>query len=306
MDLSVNLAGIALGHPLMNAAGTCKLFDGKEGVEELTRSAVSAVMVGSITLKERAGNSGEVYYSDPLLFSLNSLGLPNPGSVYYREHLPKMAAAVHGAGKFLFVSVAGFVPSEYAVLTRIAVERGADFVELNCSCPNIWQGEEQKQIACFNPKIVAEILRCLDRQFVGEDIRLAVKLSPFSDPELLKEVAEVIAESKLVKAVTAVNTFPNAFSFDETGKPRITPGGGLAGLAGPALMPIGLGQVRQLRDLLPKRIDIIGVGGITKGQDILDYLRAGAKAVQIATAFMDRGARVFSEILGEFVDLVGD
>lgn len=309
MDLSVNLAGMILEHPVMNAAGTCKMLDGLEGIKELARSSASAVMVGSITLNSREGNSGEVYYSNPL-FSLNSLGLPNPGADYYKKHLPEMAATVHDAGKFLFVSVAGFAPSEYAILTRIAVGGGADFVELNLSCPNVWEGREQKQIACFNPKLVAKILNCVsgefvgeDGEFVGEDIRLIVKLSPFSDPGLLKEAAAVIAESKLVKAVTAINTFPNAFSFDKTGKPRITPGGGLAGLAGPALKPIGLGQVKQLRDLLPERLQIIGAGGIISGQDIVDYLRAGAVAVQMTTAFMDRGPKVFSELLREFVEL---
>ncbi len=314
MDLKVNLAGLELEHPIMNAAGVCKLPYGWEGVPELTRSAASAVMVGSITFEERTGNSGEVYVpvkdrneekdeDGKILYSLNSLGLPNPGADYYKKNLPEMAAVVHKAGKFLFVSVAGFAPSEYAALTRIVVEGGADAVELNLSCPNVWKGKEQKQIACFNPKLVAEILDCFGGEFAGEDIKLIVKLSPFSDPELLKEAVAVIAESKLVKAVTAINTFPNAFSFDESGKPRITPAGGLAGLAGPALKPIGLGQVKQLRDLLPERIQIIGVGGITKGQDVLDYLRAGADAVQVATAFMDRGPKVFSELLGELVEL---
>lgn len=77
---------------------------------------------------------------------------------------------------------------------------------------------------------------------------------------------------------------------------------GFGGMAGSALKPIGLGQVRQWRNLLPERIAVIGVGGVTRGRDILDYLRAGATTVQIATAFLDRGLPVFCDLVSEFVD----
>lgn len=301
-NLSVKIADIILEHPVMNAAGTCKLLDGPEGVREFARSATAVIMVGSITVEYREGNTGEVYWAGEG-FSLNSLGLPNPGASFYRTHLPEMVAIAHETGKPLFVSVAGFNPTEYAILTELAFRGGADLVELNLSCPNVWGGGRQKRIACFDPQLVGEILFLVEKE-VGVEAKIAVKLSPFSDPFALSEVAKVIAESKLVKVVTTVNTFPNAFSYDEKGKPRITPGGGLAGLGGPALKPIGLGQVIQSRSMLPERIDIIGVGGITTGQDILDYLKAGACAVQITTAFLERRAKVFGELLTEFVNLV--
>ena len=304
MELQVNLAGIHLEHPLMNAAGTCKLLNGSEGVRELARSNTAAIMVGTITLERREGNSGEVYWTNEM-FSLNSLGWPNPGRLYYQQHLPTMAVLSHNAGKPLFVNVGGFSPDEYATLTEFAFERGADLVELDLSCSSIWEEGQQKRIPCFDPRLVEEILRCVEEK-VGVETKVAVKLSPFSDSFALGEVAQVIGQSKVVKVVTTVNTFPNAFSYDERGKPRITPGGGLAGLGGPALKPIGLGQVKQLRSMLPEHIDIVGVGGITTGQDILDYQRAGAVAVQTATALLGRRLKVFSQLLSELISIVSN
>jgi len=297
-DLAVDLMGLRLEHPLMNAAGTCKLV---EEVNQLSRSATSAVLVGSITVDERPGNSGNVYWAGTM-FSLNSLGLPNPGARYYHQHLPAMVARAREAGKPLLVSVAGFSPEEYAELAGLALDRGADGVELNLGCPNVWHGDRQERIACFDPSLVAAILQGVEER-VGAEARVSVKISPFSDPCALVEVARVIEEHRVAKAVTTTNTFPNAFTYDDSGQPTISPGGGLAGLAGPALKPIGLGQVRQLREVLPERIQVIGVGGIGSGRDVLEYLRAGATATQIATAYLARYERVFSTFLAEMVDL---
>lgn len=303
-ETTVNLAGVQLQHPLMNAAGTCKLLDGSEGVKNLARSATAAVMVGSITLEPRTGNSGDVYWASDV-YSLNSLGLPNPGVPYYSKHLPEMVDVAHKADKPLFVSVAGFSPDEYATLAEVARNGGADLIELNLGCPNVWQGSQQKRIACFDSRLVEDILGRVEER-IGVNNRVSVKISPFSDPFSLNEVAQVVGRFGLVKAVTSINTFPNSFSCDSNGKPRIAPGGGLAGLAGCAVKPIGLGQVKQLRDCLPAHIQIVGVGGISSGQDILDYQRVGATAVQIATAFLERREQVFSSLLAELVEVSGE
>lgn len=302
LEFQVNIAGIKLESPLMNAAGTCKSLEGPEGVKRLVRSATAAIMVGSITLECREGNLGETYWSGEF-FSLNSRGLPNPGASYYRQYLPEMVAVAHSSNKPLFVNVAGFTPTEYALLTELAFQGGADLVELNLSCPNIWQEGQQKKIACFDLQLVNEILQCVEEK-VGEEAKVAVKLSPFSDPFSLQEVAQVIEQSRLVKAVTAVNTFPNTLAYDERGNPRITPAGGLAGFGGLGLKPIGLGQVKQLKAILSKRINIIGVGGITCGIDIRDYRLAGADALQICTALLDHGPEIFVRLLIEFAETV--
>lgn len=298
---SVSLAGLSLEHPVMNAAGTCKRT---EDVERLSRSAAAAIVIGSMTVLPREGNSGQVYQqASGGRFSLNSLGLPNGGKDYYMKALPETVKIAHDAGKPLLASAAGFSPSEYAELATLALDAGADLVELNLGCPNVWQGSDQKPIASFNPDLVGEILGEV-QEAIGTEKPVSVKLSPYSDPELLTTIAGRIANSPLVKVVTTTNTFPNAFGFDQQGRPLIRVTGqadeALAGLGGPAMKAIGLGQVMQFRKLLPERIQIIGVGGISTGSDIQEYLQVGAIAVQVATAYLRDGQHdenVFSRLL---------
>lgn len=304
------LCGVELEHPIINAAGTCKTV---EEVAALARGAVAAVVVGSVTREARAGNAGNVYWAGTD-FSLNALGLPNRGLAYYVDHLPAMVELAHASGKPLAVSVAGFSAAEYAEMAAAAAVAGADLVELNLACPNVWDGGSQKRIACFDLRqtdaICAGVERALADLAAGGGVTappFGVKISPFSDPVALAELAAIIArraaEPGGPRFVTAVNTFPNALVMDSSHRPVVNMG--LAGLSGAALRPVGLGQVRQLRGLLPDNVEIIGVGGIGSGRDVVDYLAAGASAVALATAFWNRGEDpgVFGDILSDWVDL---
>ncbi|KLL10699.1 dihydroorotate oxidase [Protofrankia coriariae] len=309
------LCGVELEHPLMNAAGTCKSLD---EVSALARSAVSAVVVGSITLRARTGNGGNVYYPGDF-FSLNALGLPNPGLAYYREHLPAMISMAHAAGKPLVVSIAGFSEAEYAIAAHDVALAGVDIIELNLACPNVWDDGRQKRIACFDndrtEAICAQVGQALaaaaSTATGGSEDRqpppFGIKISPFSDPAGLAALADLVARlsgtPRGPRFVCAVNTFPNAFALDEANRPVIDVE--LAGLAGAALRPVALGQVRQLRRLLPETVELIGVGGVSRGRDIADFLCAGATTVQAATAFWNRNgdAGVFGDILTDYVDL---
>jgi len=311
------LCGIDLEHPVMNAAGTGKSL---EDVAELARSATAAVMVGSITVAPRAGNSGATYHSGAG-FSLNALGLPNRGLGYYREHLRAMANLAHDAGKPLVLSIAGFSVDDYAQVAAATAPTGVDLLELNLACPNVWDGGSQKRIACFDPGQTAAICAAVDETLraAGAPIPYGVKISPFSDPEALAGLAEVLGKLTTGEHaslgngrrggpgyVCATNTFPNALAFDDAGRPAI--GVELAGFAGPALRPVALGQVRQLRRLLPASIAIVGAGGVTTGRDVADFLRAGAQAVQVATAYWNRDgdAAVFGEIAADWAEHAAD
>ncbi len=300
MDLQVNFAGLTLEHPLMNAAGTCKLT---EHVRKLARSASAAVVLGSITVESRSGNSGNVFWRNEC-FSLNSLGLPNPGKEYYRRELPLISAICHDQGKPLIVSVAGFSSKEYGILAEVALEGGADLIELNLGCPNVWDEGKQKRIACFDLELVEEILF---QEVLGRIVNsgvIGVKVSPFSDPMQLEEFARFLAKHNLTQFfLTAVNTFPNALAIDEVGIQRITPAEGLAGLAGPALKPIALGQIRQYRNILTPEIQIAGAGGVQSGQDMRDFQRVGAAVIQMNTAYGE-DERVFERVLSEYVELL--
>lgn len=297
MDLSRTVAGLSLEHPVMNAAGTCKTL---ADMEKLARSAVSAVVLGSITKERRDGNAGDVYWCGDT-HSVNSLGMPNPGAAGTERNLPQMARMAHDRGKPLIVSVAGFSPEEYGDLAALAHAGGADAVELNLGCPNVWDGGAQKRIASFDTGLMRAVLRRA-RAAVVDGFPIFVKLSPYSDPQALEEAVRLV-QACGIQGLTGPNTFPNAFAVDERGKPRISPAEGFAGYAGRAYKPIALGQVRQYRRHLAPELRIIGVGGIWTGRDVRDFLAAGADAVQVGTAYLERDAQVFGDILAELVDL---
>lgn len=316
MSLATTLAGIELEHPLMNAGGTCKKLD---EVERFARSTVSAVMV-NILIDQRPGNSGSVYWSNGR-YSLNSLGLPSPGEDYYKTVLPEMVRLVHQAGKKIFVNVSGFATWEYARLVKLAAEAGVDGVELNFGCPNIWSGTDQKPILSFNPPGMRDVLWRIHNE--GVEIPLGVKLSPFSDPNFIVVVCDMLADADRdgaakVHWLTLSNTFPNGLSLDsDTSKPVISGDTGLAGVGGKAMKPLALGQIKQFMiqqadGKLPTHIEFVGVGGITLGQDIADYMSLqveGANrvsAVQAATAYFDHDEdpSVYGEIAAEYAVIV--
>ena len=303
--IEATVGTLRLDHPIMNGAGWgCKTL---EEVRLLAATPVSAIVVGSITLEPRSGNPGNVYWADPLRrFSLNSLGLPNRGWPYYGELLQQMRRVAHDAKKPLIVSIACFSPEEYAKLAGFVADQDVDMIELNLGCPNVWGQDGQKPIASYEPRIVENILALVReeiRHSTSPNVAVAAKISPLP-PSILNEVAAVIAEMGIIDVVTATNTLPNGFMWNDT-KPAIEAGGGLAGVAGASLKPIAMGVVKQLCDLLPAHFDIIAVGGIEYGQDVLDYLRIGpkVKAVQVVTAYANQGPKVFDRILSEFVGL---
>lgn len=302
--MEITYAGIRLESPVVNAAGTCKTI---EDVEQFAQTPIGAITVGSITMEPRELNPGDTYWMDPEgRYSLNSLGLPNGGMPYYEKALPKMRDLAHAEGKPLFVSVAGFSPEEYLHLTAFAASYGADLVELNLGCPNVWgEGGGQKPIASYEPELVGLILtEIVSGLLTPLSTPVTLKLSPLP-PNLLYRLVEklcVFSGDALIRGVVASNTFPNGFGWEGT-RTAITPGGGKAGFAGPGFKGIALGQVVQLRELLNADIDVMGAGGVQTGKDVQDYLRAGAKVVGINTAFTNKGFRVFSDVLMEYAEL---
>lgn len=294
---ATRIAGVALEHPLLNAAGTART---PREAERLARSSVAAVTVGSATLSARDGNAGEVFAARED-HAVNALGMPNRGAAGLAEDLPPIAAAVHGAGKPLVVSVAGFAPEEHGELARVAAAGGADLVELNLGCPNVWAGGVQHRIASFDPGLVAASVRAA-REALGDGALppVGAKLSPIGDPVLLGEVAAALVDAGAA-FVVASNTFPNGLALDGRGRPVLDVGYG--GVSGGALRAIALGQVAQLRDLLPDAVDVVGVGGAATGGDLRALLDAGAAAVGAATVYWTAGEdpSAYGDLLADWV-----
>ena len=257
--------------PVMVGAGACKTPQTTEGW-----LSVAPVVSGSYTPEERGGNEGErLFYPDTeaefreLGFGLNSFGMPNMGFAATARRL-----ANYEGEEPQIVSIAGFCVDDYIAGARQFTSVASVLArEFNFGCPNTEHGK----IMSFDLHALEMLFQQLNK--IGGP-PVWVKFSPYSDPGLLKEVATVVnAAPPVVKAVVTCNTFANAYA----GEDAISPMGGLAGLSGPALKPIALGQVVQFRKHLDSRIDVIGIGGATMGNDVIDFLDAGAQAMQMTS-----------------------
>lgn len=308
-DLRVNLAGISLSHPVMNAGGTCKRL---EEVKEFVKSETAAVEVGSITIQPRIGNPGNVYFSDGF-YSINSNGLPNPGLDYYKENLGEMIDLAHKAGKPLFLNIAAVnTIEEYKIILNALSEfSDIDLIILNCSCPNIWGVRQRKKIICYNVDQLSRLLKMIGGIKGIDNIKLGIKLSPILDYDLLERIRGLVNSSRMQVVITS-NTVPYGLIMDNQFKPVLDKKT-LGGIGGQALKPIALGQVYQLRSLLHQEISIIGVGGVQTGEDVTKFLKCGASAVQIATAYFGQtypevrghNLKIFSDISYDYAILAG-
>jgi len=267
--------GVRLPHgPYIIGAGVCKNPDTTE-----IWLQVAPVVSGSYTAETRAGNPGRVVYPQTLEsfleigFGLNSYGMPNTGFQVAAKQLSKFRSE-----QPLIVSVAGFSIDEYIEgVQTFNNHTRVSAIELNFGCPNT-QGDHP-DIMSFNPGAVRKLLEML---CVTVEVKKPIwlKFSPFSNPAELKRMALLVnkfAEDYTLAVVTC-NTFPNAYAGDV-----VDPNNGLSGLSGPAIKEIARGQVRWFKANLDPAIDIIGVGGITTGDDIVDFLDDGAKAVQLTS-----------------------
>lgn len=288
--------------PVGNAAGWCKTVD---KVHNLARSAAEFIVVGSITIEERAGNPGNTF-----AIPLNSLGLPNMGIEKLKEVAPDMILIAHEAGKKIILSIAADTPEKYGKLARIAQDLGFDGIEVNGGCPNVVDGGKRKPIASFDPEATEEILSNVFSYLNSHKSSwfVSYKVSPISNPLQIIEIAEVLTNFG-IDAVVTQNTFPNALLFNEDGTPTIqTPDKtGWAGFAGSAIKPMALGQVNQWRKALDSfdalDIQVWGVGGVETGHDVRDMIRAGASVVQVGTAYFTYGPRIFSDIGEQYLSL---
>jgi dihydroorotate dehydrogenase (fumarate) len=272
MSKGKSVGGLSFpGLPIMIGAGVCK--DPKLTLDWLK---IAPVVSGSYTKEARSGNSGDrLFYPDTLEellnlgYGLNSFGVKNDGV--------KAAVAAFSESQFdqpLIISVAGFSIEDYVHCVEVvSTSETISVVELNLSCPNTEHGS----IFSFDLKVLDQLFIALAQ---NKKKPLWVKLSPYSDPNQLATVAKLINKHcDIIKAVVTCNTFPSSYAGEQT----ISPNQGLAGLSGPALKPIALGQVRQFRQLLNPDIGVIGVGGITTGNDVIDFLDAGAAGVQLTS-----------------------
>jgi dihydroorotate dehydrogenase (NAD+) catalytic subunit len=285
--LTVEFCGLELEHPVINASGTFDAIAARRafGDELIERFPFSAFVSKTVTLEPRQGNP------PPRLWEvasglINSIGLPNKGLAGYLEHdLPELARLPVP----LIVNVMGFSRDEVARLVGAFAEREAvSALELNVSCPNVETG----LMMGADP---AEITALLGRVRPLTAKPLIVKLTPNAT-----DVAAVAraAEEAGADAVSLINTL-RGMAFDPlTGQPWL--GGTTGGVSGPAVRPIALALVHAVAQAV--EIPIVGMGGVARGADVLDLMRAGASLVAVGTeSFRDPAAAL--RIRSELVDL---
>ena len=266
-DLATRVGAVALEHPVMNASGTLDPLAARDAGLEIHRE-LALVVTKTVTPLAREGNEAPRVCEVPGGM-LNSIGLPNPGLTAFADTtLP----AVRALGRPLVVSIGGFEHADYELACRrLDGEAGIAALELNVSCPNVKSG--CISIGSDPAETEAVVRRCRART----DLPLWVKLSPNSAD--LAAIA-VAAEHGGADALVLTNTL-RALAIDHrTLKPLL--GGITGGLSGPGLKPVALAAVHTCREACA--LPIVGVGGIASGWDALEFMAAGASAVQVGSA----------------------
>ncbi|OJF75898.1 MAG: dihydroorotate dehydrogenase B catalytic subunit [Treponema sp. CETP13] len=278
MDLSCNIAGVQLENPVIAASGTFGY--GTEYSDVIDVNRLGGICSKGLTLEARSGNTGVRLHETPSGL-INSIGLENPGIPHFIEHeLPLMQSLtpvtiINLSGSSIDTYVEGAQLLDKAVKANI---NSQTIIELNISCPNVKAGGMSFGL---DPKIAAEVTTEVRK---ATTLPLMVKLSP-NAPDLVG-VAMAVRKAG-ADAISLVNTFQSMAIDVEKGIPvfdNIT-----AGLAGPAIRPIAVRMVYDVckaMNSLPEneRIPIIGLGGIRTWQDALEFIMAGATAVQVGTA----------------------
>ena len=256
----------------------------------VSRAGAGAVVSKSFNRKGREGYRNPSFIEVQSGF-LNALGIPNPGMEEMREEVEVASKQ----GVQVIASVFGFDAEEFAEAAVMGERGGAIAVELNVSCPHVKElGVEIGQ----RPKVVAEVTQAVKNRV---NIPVFVKLSP--NVTDITEVARA-AESAGADAVTAINTVLGTAVDVDSGLPIL--GGVLGGLSGPAIHPVALRAVYQIRQAV--RIPVIGVGGIEDWKGAVQMMMAGASAVQIGSAITSKGLDVFREVttgIGKFLERKG-
>lgn len=274
-DLSVNIHNLNLKNPVLTASGTFGY--GEEFDDFIDVNALGGIIVKATTSKHREGNPYPRMAETPMGM-LNAVGLQNKGIDYFVEHIyPKLL-------KYNNCIIANVSDSTVEGYVEVAEKMNSldhiSAIELNISCPNVKEGGMAFGTSC--PSAIAvtrEVRKVYDKTLI-------VKLSP--NVTSIVEIAQAV-ESAGADAVSLINTLLGMAIDAEKRKPVLSTITG--GLSGPAIKPIALRMVWQVARAV--RIPVIGIGGISTATDAIEFLLAGASAIQVGTAnFVDPQATV--------------
>jgi dihydroorotate dehydrogenase (NAD+) catalytic subunit len=273
VDLSVNIGSLKLRNPILLASGTVGY--GNEISEFTDLNGLGAIITKSLSLKPRKGNPPQRIV-ETAAGMLNAIGLANVGvEVFLKEKIPFLK-------KFdvpLICNIAASTVEEYVECTKILTEEETiKAFEINVSCPNVREGGLQ-----FGND-VSKVKEITQKVKEATDKPVIIKLSP--NVSYISEFAKAVKEEG-GDAVSAINTLVGT-SFDiVTRKPKIFNVNG--GLSGPAIKPVALAKVLEISRNVD--IPVIGIGGIMNWKDVIEFMIAGASAIQLGTInFIDPSA----------------
>jgi len=272
---SFTLAGVQLKNRVLVASGTYGYGD--DCRELADPSALGGIVTKSLSLKPRAGNP-PVRIAETPSGMLNSIGLANIGvQRFIREKLPFLKSI----DTAVFANIAASTVDEYCEVLRILDgEEGVDGYEINVSCPNVKEGGLNFGTNVASVQEITRRLRALTRR------PLLIKLTP--NVTHIAEFARA-AEGEGADGVSVINTLIGMAIDVRTRKPVLSTVTG--GLSGPAIKPVALAKVYETARAV--RIPVLGIGGITNASDAIEFLLAGASAVQVGTAnFVDPAAGI--------------
>jgi len=286
VDLTTRLADATLPNPVMTASGCAAA--GRELAQFFDVAELGAVVTKSIMLDPRSGRPTPRMAETPSGM-LNSIGLQGPGiDGFLARDLPWLAQQKARA----VVSIAGSTLGEYSELARrVGNSPSVAAVEVNISCPNV---ENRGLVFACDPYQAAKVISVVRRE-TPRGIPVLAKLSP--DVTNIVDVARSVVEVG-ADGLVMINTLLGLTIDPDTLRPLL--GGVTGGLSGPAIRPVAVRCVWQVHQAMPD-VPIVGVGGIRTGYDALEFMLAGATAVQVGTViFNDPSAPV--RILGELRD----
>ena len=268
--LTTNIGSLTLKNPVMTASGTFGY--GLEFADFVDLSQLGGIIVKGTTLEPRQGNPYP-RMAETAQGMLNCVGLQNKGVDYFCEHIYPQLRDLDTA---VLVNVSGHSPETYAECARrIAELPGIPSIELNISCPNVKQGGMAFGVT---PEGAASVVRAVRAVYPKT---LIVKLSP--NVTSIAEIARAV-EAEGADAVSLINTLMGMAIDAERRRPVLSIGTG--GLSGPAVKPVALRMVWQVFDAV--KIPIVGLGGIMNATDAIEFILAGASAIEIGTAnFID-------------------
>ena len=287
--LRTNGCGVEFRNPLMLAAGV--MGSNASSMNWILKSGAAGVVSKSFSLEPNPG------YANPTTVGvecgiINAIGLSNPGAENFKEELKR----IDRKGNVSIASIYGATPEEFSKLV-LKIEDYVDMIELNISCPHAMEGYGASigQDANLTHKIVSAAKDSANKPVIA-------KLTP--NVTDIVEIA-VAAQDAGADALTLINSLGPGMKINiDVARPVLS--NKFGGMSGKAIKPIALRNVYTVYDNVD--IPIIGVGGISNFEDVVEFLFAGARAVQIGTSIMDEGVEVFGKInkdLEEFMNKKG-